>query len=215
MPTPRSDERAAAGLLSLAESLSRLGWLGFWLQIAQAALPISLLLYVLFSTTSATSVGAIDMREYVAFGSLLVLLFSTVWCYRYTRLAERLLAPERRPPASAITRTVWIGVVATCIGAFISTLGALRGGGATALRLHARPPGRRAGLPVLAERPRHVGVGHRHGRPDGDGVHPHRRARRAGPQPVAPLPDVAMGRRRQRRRPATHGRSTEPRTLTA
>ena len=113
---PSTPERAA-------RSFARLGWIGVWLQVGLATLPILLLLYVVFRTDSSSESGrGFGLREYVAFGSMLVLLFSTWWCYRYTRVAERMLTPERRSPSSSVIRTLWIGVVASCLGAFISVL---------------------------------------------------------------------------------------------
>jgi len=150
MPKRSSDESADASLVSLSESFSRLGWLGFWLQVALAALPILLLIYVLFRADPSASGRGVDLREYVAFGSLLVLLFSTVWCYRYTRLAERMLVPERRPPASAIKRMVWIGVVATCAGAFVSALLLLAAVGRLLFVFMLAPQG---GVPVFQTSP--------------------------------------------------------------
>lgn len=143
-------ESAESSLVSLSESFSRLGWLGFWLQVALAVLPILLLIYVIFRASPSTSGRGVDLREYVAFGSLLVLLFSTVWCYRYTRLAERMRVPERRPPASAILRMVWIGVVATCLGAFVSALLLLAAVGRLLFVFMLAPQG---GVPVFQTSP--------------------------------------------------------------
>ncbi|MDX2167278.1 MAG: DUF3611 family protein [Deltaproteobacteria bacterium] len=119
-----NDEAAAypaVEFAQLARPFARLGWIGFWLQVALATLPIVLLLYVVLRSPPVSGSGrGVDIREYVAFGSLLVLLFTIAWCYRYTRIAERMLTPATRPTAASVVRTLWIGVSACCLGAFIS-----------------------------------------------------------------------------------------------
>ena len=105
----------------VARPLARLGWIAFWLQIALAILPILLLLYVVLRAPSISGSGrGIDIREYVAFGSLLVLIFTTWWCYRYTRLAERIRTPGSQPSSAVVKRALWIGLWASCVGAFLS-----------------------------------------------------------------------------------------------
>ena len=140
-------EQVAAHLRGIARSFARLGWIGFWLQVALATLPILLLLYVLLSKGSGSMLGrGIDLRDYVAFGSLLILLFTTWWCYRYTRIATRMRTPGQRPPSSSVIRTLWIGVVASCLGAFISALLVFASAGRLLFVLMVAPQG---GMPVI------------------------------------------------------------------
>jgi len=107
---------------TVARPFARLGWIAFWLQLALSSLPILLMLYVVLRSPTSASGRGVDLREYVALGGLLVLLFTTWWCYRYTRIAKRMLDPESRPSSASVIRTLWIGVVASCLGAFISAL---------------------------------------------------------------------------------------------
>jgi len=60
--------------------------------------------------------------EYLSVGSLLVLVFTTIWSYRYTRLAKRIDDPERRPSGPALQKTVWTGIVASTLGITFSML---------------------------------------------------------------------------------------------
>jgi len=108
---------------SLAKQFSRLGWIGFWMQVALLSIPILLLLYVLFfnSPESAQRRG-IDLSNYLSYGSLLVMLFTTYWFFRYTRLANRIADPELRPPQSSVMRTLWIGLGASSLGIFFSMI---------------------------------------------------------------------------------------------
>ena len=109
---------------SLARAFLRLGWLGFWMQIAIGAIPVVLTLYA-FVFGSARPTGTrsgFPLIQYLTIASLLVLAFTTVWFYRYTRLAARLADPARRPTAFSVQRTVWTGVMASTIGIVFSML---------------------------------------------------------------------------------------------
>ena len=107
----------------LAKQFSRLGWIGFWIQAALLAVPIILLVYVLFvSSPESAQRRGIDLSNYLSFGSLLVMVFTTFWFYRYTRLGKRIADPELRPPQSSALRTLWIGLWAGCLGIFFSML---------------------------------------------------------------------------------------------
>ncbi len=107
----------------LAKQFSRLGWLGFWIQFALLAIPIVLLIYVLFfSSPESAQRRGIDLGNYLSYGSLLVMVFTTFWFFRYTRVGRRIADPERRPPQSSVLRTLWIGLWASCLGIFFSML---------------------------------------------------------------------------------------------
>ena len=108
---------------SLARQFSRLGWIGFWIQVVLIAVPILLLIYVMFFSgpDSAQSKG-IDLSNYLSYGGLLVMLFTTLWFYRYTRLASRITDPDLRPSLSSVTRTLWVGLWASFLGIVFSML---------------------------------------------------------------------------------------------
>jgi hypothetical protein len=86
-------------------------------------LPIILLLYVLFmsSPESARRKG-IDLSNYLSYGSLLVMLFTIFWFYRYARLAKCIPDPKLRPPKSNVMQTLWIGLRASCLGLLFSMI---------------------------------------------------------------------------------------------
>jgi len=108
---------------SLAKRFSRLGWIGFLMQVVLIAVPVLLLIYVLFlsSPESAKRMG-IDLSNYLSYSSLLVMVFTTFWFFRYTRLAKRIASAELRPPQASVMRTLWIGVWASCLGIVFSML---------------------------------------------------------------------------------------------
>lgn len=107
----------------LSRQFSRLGWLGFWIQVAMLAVPLLLLIYVLFlrSPESAQRLG-IDLSNYLSYGSLLVMVFTTLWFFRYTRIGKRIADPEQRPPRAAVERTLWVGLWASGVGIAFSML---------------------------------------------------------------------------------------------
>lgn len=109
---------------SLARAFARLGRLGFWMQIAIGAIPVALTLYALVfgSARPAGTRSGFPLIQYLTVAGLLILVFTTVWFYRYTRLARRLADPVRRPTEQSLQRTVWIGVMASAIGIVFSML---------------------------------------------------------------------------------------------
>ncbi len=124
----------------LSRQFSRLGWLGFWLQVAMLAIPLLLLVYVLFlrSPQSAQRMG-IDLSNYLSYGSLLVMVFTTFWFFRYTRLGRRIAEPERRPTRMAVERTLWVGLWASGLGIAFSMVLLFSAAGRMLLILLANP----------------------------------------------------------------------------
>jgi len=108
----------------LARAFLRLGWIGFWLQIAIGSIPVALFIYgFLFGVGDGIGTrGRFAPLEYLTVGSLLVLAFTTIWFYRYTRLARQIGDPDRRPSAPSIRRIAWIGVAASTLGIVFSAL---------------------------------------------------------------------------------------------
>lgn len=103
---------------SLAETFAKLGWVGFWLQVSIGAIPVALLVYALVVDRNAAggTRGGLALIEYLTIAGILVLVFTTIWFYRYTRLAKRIADAERRPPVSVVQRAVWRGVAASTLG---------------------------------------------------------------------------------------------------
>jgi hypothetical protein len=107
----------------LAKHFLRLGWIGFWVQLVLLSLPVFLLFYVLFIKSSETIFSkGIDLSAYLSNGSLLVMLFTTFWFYRYTKLAPRIAAPEFRPSQKSVVKTIWVGLWASVVGVFFSMM---------------------------------------------------------------------------------------------
>jgi hypothetical protein len=108
----------------LASAFSRLGWIGFWVQVALGAIPTILLFNALIfgaSTNPGTRAG-LPLVEYLAIAGLLIMAFTTIWSFRYTRLAKQLADPQNRSPQRAARRAAWIGVLGSTLGLVFSML---------------------------------------------------------------------------------------------
>lgn len=109
---------------SLANAFSRLGWIGFWMQIAIGIIPLTLIIY---SFISGQSSGAGTRRGlllvgYLTIAGFLVLIFTTIWSYRYTRLAESISDSTGRPSVLVVQKAAWIGVASSALGIVFSML---------------------------------------------------------------------------------------------
>ena len=147
-----SDESAAqwqpANPEKLAKQFSRLGWVGFWIQLALIIVPVLLFIYlVFFASPDSAQRRGIDLGNYLSFGGLMVMVFTTFWFYRYTRLAERIPDPVKRPSKKAVMRTLWIGLWASCLGILFSLLLLL---GSVARLLFSLMTMPQTGIPVAA-----------------------------------------------------------------
>jgi multisubunit Na+/H+ antiporter MnhG subunit len=108
---------------SIGELLSTLGKVGFFVQLALLVAPILLAVYVLLLGRSHQGSGTgIDFGSYISFGSLLVMIFTTYWFFRYIKLGQRMKDPSRHPAKSTVLTTLWIGLWAGCLGIAFSML---------------------------------------------------------------------------------------------
>lgn len=108
---------------SLAGAFRRLGWTGFWLQVVFGSFSLLIMIYYFaFSRAETQERSGFRFIEYLTIANLIMLAFTTLWSYRYTRLANRIQDPEKRPSESYINNTVWTGVVASAIGMLFSMI---------------------------------------------------------------------------------------------
>jgi Protein of unknown function (DUF3611) len=109
---------------SLANTFSRLGWIGFWIQIAIGLIPLTLIIYAFVSgqSTGAGTRRGLLLVGYLTIAGFLVLIFTTVWSYRYTRLAERISDSTLRPSEFLVQKAAWIGVASSALGIVFSML---------------------------------------------------------------------------------------------
>jgi hypothetical protein len=109
---------------SLARAFSRVGWIGFWIQIAIGAIPLALLIYsfVFGGGAGAGTRGGFRLIEFLTVISLVILAFTTIWFFRYTRLGRHIADPAQRPSEAAVQKAVWTGVAASTLGIAFSVI---------------------------------------------------------------------------------------------
>lgn len=113
----------SSGTQSLAKTFSRLGRFGFWMQIVVGSIPFLLMLYTFIFTRSPSGPRAgLAVVEYLTLASLLILVFTIIWFYRHTRLAEKIADPQACPPAPSVVSAVWTGLIASGVGLLFSML---------------------------------------------------------------------------------------------
>jgi hypothetical protein len=78
--------------------------------------------YFAFARPDAEARSGLPLVEYLTIANLLLLLFTTFWSYRYTRLARRMMDPARRPEESHVVGVVWTGVLASAVGMLFSMI---------------------------------------------------------------------------------------------
>ena len=119
------DGLESAKLDSLAGTFRRLGRVGFWTQLLLGAFPVILMVYVFVFTGSLSVPGTragLPVIEHLTVLNLFVLVFTTIWFFRYRRLANRIADPASRPPRASLLRTVWTGLVMSSLGAIFSMI---------------------------------------------------------------------------------------------
>jgi hypothetical protein len=112
---------SADELQKIAKRFSSLGWIGFWIQAVLILAPIGMLAVVLLRKAQGPDVR-LDFTDYLAIVGLVVLLFTTLWSFRYTRLAKRIADPATCPSYASLSRTLWTGLWAGIFGIAISVV---------------------------------------------------------------------------------------------
>lgn len=122
----------------MASSLRRLGWIGFWLQVALGFIPILVLIIKVLSGQSRvnTSLGL-----FLAIACLLTLLLAMYWCFHYVRLARKLEDTQMRPAKVAVIRSLWIGLTINIVGMICAVLIAMKLIGTLTLKMLKLPQG--------------------------------------------------------------------------
>lgn len=108
---------------SLATSFRRIGLIGFWLQIVVGALPIALMTFTfLFSQGAGGPRAGLPAVSVMTMATLLLLLFTIFWFTRYQALGRAMSDPGNRPSEDKVLNTLWIGLVASSVGALMTII---------------------------------------------------------------------------------------------
>ncbi|GAB4369745.1 MAG: DUF3611 family protein [Elainellaceae cyanobacterium] len=124
----------------IAHSLRWLGWIGFWLQAFLGFIPLLVVVTrVLFGSGQQPSSGPFGL--WLAIACLIILLFSTYWCFRYTQLASKLESRDLRPAKAQVFRDLKLGLVANLGIMAIAVVIALSRVGALTFKMLTLPQG--------------------------------------------------------------------------
>ncbi|MCO5760426.1 MAG: DUF3611 family protein [Gammaproteobacteria bacterium] len=117
------DDPQYAKLETLALTFQRTGRIGFWSQFWLATFPIAAMVFVLFfaGSLAGTRSGS-RLIEWLTYGNILVLIFTTWWFSRYRRLGKEIGDPATRPTQEVVVGKVWTGLVASTLGIAFSIL---------------------------------------------------------------------------------------------
>lgn len=129
----------------IARAFVRCGWICFWMQSVLLILPVTALIYLMW-TVGIRATVAVRLVNYVALAGLLIMVFTAFWSYRYTRLGTQIAASDRQPPWSSVAKTLWIGLSAALAGMCISLVLLIIDVGGLLLLLMKAPQG---GVPVI------------------------------------------------------------------
>lgn len=95
---------------ALAHACRWLGWAGVLLQALLGFVPLLVVVGNVLFGQRRSPMGGLSTGLWLAILCLVALLFSIYWCFRYTRLADRLETREFRPTKSQVWQNLWWGL---------------------------------------------------------------------------------------------------------
>jgi Protein of unknown function (DUF3611) len=108
----------------IAAQLKRVGWMGFWLQLALAVVASLIFLFAIpLASTGASNPGTGGSLLF-AVGGLLVLYASTYWSFRYVTTSRKLKNPDLRPKKAETIKLVQWGLMSSVLGMASSVMAA-------------------------------------------------------------------------------------------
>jgi hypothetical protein len=139
----------------LAKAFQGSGRIGFWSQVVLGSFPIILMIFIFsFSGSLSGPRAGLPIVGYLTIANLLVLIFTTIWFYRYIGLGKKIGNAATRPSESAVVGTVWTGLVASSLGILFSLVVMLLEVGQLLFYFLSAPQG---GIPTLQTTPTAAG----------------------------------------------------------
>jgi hypothetical protein len=112
---------AEAKAVSIGGAFRRIGWLGFWTQLVLAIVPILVFALIVGAVRGFAALRAdTGLLGWFSLLSVLLLLFTTFWSWRYRSVGVRLAAGTVPFDAPVLSRRVWIGIGASSLGILLS-----------------------------------------------------------------------------------------------
>ncbi|MBE9224955.1 DUF3611 family protein [Phormidium sp. LEGE 05292] len=110
----------------IATEMRLIGWTGFWLQMFFGFIPISFAISFLFIPRNPNKLGGSgSVAFFFGYASLIALIFTLYWCFRYTRIGQRLPNPDIRPSRVEVIRTLSIGLLVNLAGMIFAVIVAM------------------------------------------------------------------------------------------
>jgi hypothetical protein len=107
----------------LGQRFSRVGWLGFWLQIVLGAVPVALgTWFYMLSPNVTIPGGSLPLVSLLAACVVLILLVTTVLFFYYTRVGRRLQSGTSRWTRPRLKGLVRFGLAASGISVLFSAI---------------------------------------------------------------------------------------------
>jgi Protein of unknown function (DUF3611) len=101
------------------------GWIGFWIQLVLGVVAAVVLLFASASRNVSTGQGAppeTGIGFLFAFLAIATLAVSIFWCFRYTRMGQKMLSAARPSRQQAI-QMVQMGLMISLIGMLVAIVG--------------------------------------------------------------------------------------------
>jgi hypothetical protein len=125
----------------ISRSFRWLGWAGFWLQALLGFIPVLVVVANILTKPGQQQTGGFSTGLFLAIACLVALLFSIYWCFRYTKLADRLGNRDLRPAKSQVVRDLKLGLLTNFGIMAIAVMIALFRVGELTFRMLTLPPG--------------------------------------------------------------------------
>ncbi|MFB2837688.1 DUF3611 family protein [Floridanema evergladense] len=110
----------------IAKEMRVIGWAGFWLQLFFGFIPVGFAIFFLFLPRNPNKLGSSgSVAFFFGYASLIALIFTLYWCFRYTRIGQKLTNPEIRPSRAEVIRTLSIGLIVNLAGMIFAVIVAL------------------------------------------------------------------------------------------
>lgn len=104
-------------------------------------IPLLVVVAYVLSQSAPRATGGFSFGLWLAIASLIILIFSIYWCFRYTQIAKKLRKVETRPSKSQVIRNLQLGLLANIVILIITVIIALVRVGELTFKLLTIPQG--------------------------------------------------------------------------
>jgi MFS family permease len=113
-------------LSRIAKEMRIIGWTGFWLQLFFGFIPVVFAIFFMVMPNNQNKVGnSGSIGFFFGYATLITLIFTIYWCFRYTRIGQKLTKPDLRPSRFEVTRVLSIGLLVNVAGMIFAVIVAM------------------------------------------------------------------------------------------